>query len=499
MMDHRSSGLLCHISSLPSPYGIGDLGPEAFLFVDLLHQAHQHYWQVLPLNPTDTALGNSPYSTYSAFAFNPLFISPDHLHKDGLLTSAELSACRVPSSAAVAFDEVYARKAQMLSLAYQALNDQSFLWRAFGCFCESQAFWLDVLALFVVLNRRFGHVSWTDWPVGLRDRCPKDLKAAIADGADALRQEKFYQFLFYRQWTALQAYASLRGVGLIGDIPIYVNYDSVDVWREPGLFKLDENRRLTFVAGVPPDYFSRDGQRWGNPVYAWEHHIETGFAWWIKRLRHNLAFFNLVRIDHFRAFAQCWEIPASEPTAVRGRWCDVPGVGLFTAFQREFPDLPIIAEDLGIITPDVDALKERFGLPGMKVLLFAFHTEPAKSRDIPENYLPLSVVYTGTHDNNTIRGWYARDISLIEKKHMLAYCGREVPWQEINDVMIGLALRSPARLAVIPLQDVLGIGEEGRMNTPSTTDGNWLWRCLPGSFTPALASRLGAATVEAGR
>ncbi|MEI8012640.1 MAG: 4-alpha-glucanotransferase [Candidatus Omnitrophota bacterium] len=499
MMKGRSSGILCHISSLPSPYGIGDLGPEAFRFVDVLARARQRYWQVLPLNPTDSALGNSPYSTYSAFGWNTLLISPDRLCEDGFLTQAELDNCRIPAEDGVPFDAVYARKANMLELAYRAFKARPFGLRAFTLFCESQCFWLDDHALFVVLKRKAGHACWADWPVDWRDRDPGVLKAVAVEFADELRQEKFFQFLFYRQWMAFQEYCSRQGVGLIGDIPIYVNYDSADVWRDPSLFKLDQDKRLTFVAGVPPDYFSRDGQRWGNPVYAWERHLATGFDWWMKRLRHNLAFFDIVRIDHFRAFAQCWEIPATELTAVRGAWRDVPGGDLFAAFQREFPDLPIIAEDLGIITPDVDALKERFGLPGMKVLLFAFHTEPEKSRDIPENFTPLSVVYTGTHDNNTIRGWYSRDITSVEKRNMLAYCGRDIPSKEINQWMIGAALRSPSVLAVIPLQDILGLGAEARMNTPSTVTGNWRWRFGSGNFSAQMADRLAALTEGAGR
>ncbi len=499
MMDRRSCGVLCHISSLPSPYGIGDLGPEAFRFVDLLSRARQRYWQVLPLNPTDSALGNSPYSTYSAFGLNSLLISPDELYAQGLLTQVQLDDCRAAGDEAVAFDKVYAAKSRMLAAAYAAYMKRGFGSRAFDDFCAGQAYWLDDHALFVVLKRRFADACWADWPVGLRDREPGAMTMAAAAMADELRREKFSQFLFYRQWMALQEHCSRLGVGLIGDIPIYVNYDSVDVWRDPGFFKLDEQRHVTFVAGVPPDYFSRDGQRWGNPVYDWDRLRATGFAWWIKRVRHNLAFFDLVRIDHFRAFAQCWEIPAAEPTAVHGAWRDVPGVELFTALQEEFPDLPIIAEDLGIITPDVDALKERFGLPGMKVLLFAFHTEPEKSRDIPEHYAPLSVVYTGTHDNNTIRGWYARDISPVEKKNMRTYFGHEIPVPEINQVLIEMALRSPSLLAVISLQDILELGEEARMNKPSTVTGNWKWRFAPGNFTSAMAERLAALTMDTGR
>jgi 4-alpha-glucanotransferase len=465
----------------------------------MLARARQCYWQVLPLNPTDRGLGNSPYSSYSAFAFNPLLISPEGLYKDGLLTRRELQQCRIDSDGIVAFDQVYERKAWMLSRAYERYRSQWFKSADFDRFCLAQKSWLDDHALFVVLKRRFNDVGWVDWPVEFRDRDPGALKKILSEVGDDVRKEKYIQFLFHRQWMRLRAYCSHKGIRLIGDVPIYVNYDSVDVWRGRKFFKLDENGRQTFVAGVPPDYFSKEGQRWGNPVYNWDNLKKTGFAWWVERVRHNLDFFDLVRIDHFRAFAQCWEIPASEPTAVKGVWRDVPGLELFTALAKAFPSLPIIAEDLGVITPDVDALKDHFLLPGMHVLMFAFHSEYKKSRDLPENSTPLSVVYTGTHDNNTIAGWFARDITPMEKKNMREYFRREIGPEEVHWVMIELALRSSAFLAVIPLQDLLGLKEEGRMNKPSTVRGNWQWRVLPGAFTPFLADRLAALIVKTKR
>ncbi len=499
MINQRLSGILCHVSSLPSCYGIGDLGPEAFGFVDMLQRARQRYWQVLPLNPTDRGLGNSPYSSYSAFAFNPLLISPEVLHQDGLLTRDELEKCRIDSDGAVAFDQVYDRKAWMIARAYDKYRGQWFKSGAFDRFCFEEKSWLDDHALFVVLKRRFKDVCWVDWPIEFRNRDPEAIKCVMAEIGDDVRREKYAQFLFYGQWMRLREYCLSKDVRLIGDVPIYVNYDSVDVWRDPQFFKLDEYGRQTFVAGVPPDYFSKEGQRWGNPVYNWDNLKKTGFSWWIQRVSHNLKFFDLVRIDHFRAFAQCWEIPASEPTAVKGVWRDVPGVELFTALQKAFPKLPIIAEDLGVITPDVDALKDRFLLPGMHVLMFAFHNEYKKSRDLPENSTPLSVVYTGTHDNNTIAGWFAKDITPMEKKNMREYLGRDVTAEDVNWVMIELALRSAAFLSVIPLQDLLGLDERARMNKPSTIKGNWSWRSWPGAFTPAVADRLSALVVGTGR
>jgi 4-alpha-glucanotransferase len=499
MKRERSSGILCHVSSLPSFYGIGDLGPEAFHFVDMLKRSRQRYWQVLPLNPTESGLGNSPYSSYSAFAFNPLLISPEKLYKDGLLTRDELKECRIDSDGVVAFDRVYDRKAWMLGRAYDKYRSQWFKSGAFPQFCSTHKSWLDDHALFVALKRRFKDIGWFNWPVEFRDRDPVALKNISLELQQDILREKYAQFLFCRQWMTLRAYALRKGVRFIGDVPIYVNYDSVDVWRNPQFFKLDKDRRQTFVAGVPPDYFSKEGQRWGNPVYDWDNLKKTGFAWWVERVRHNLDSFDLVRIDHFRAFAQCWEIPASEPTAVKGVWRDVPGVELFTELRKAFPKLPIIAEDLGVITPDVDALKDHFLLPGMNVLMFAFHNEYKKSRDLPENSTPLSVVYTGTHDNNTVAGWFSQDITPIEKKNMHEYFHRDIKLEEANWVMVELALRSAAFLAVVPLQDILGLKQDARMNKPSTVKGNWGWRLLPGGFTPAMQGRLASLVVKTKR
>jgi 4-alpha-glucanotransferase len=350
--------------------------------------------------------------------------------------------------------------------------------------------WLDDFALFVVMKRHCRGSSWASWPGDFRDHHPEALKDFIVGHAMAIDQEKFTQYLFFRQWSALQAYCSRKGVGLIGDIPIYVNYDSADVWVHPDLFKLDGDRRQTFVAGVPPDYFSKDGQRWGNPVYDWDRMRQTGFSWWVDRLRHNLALFDAVRIDHFRAFAQCWEIPAGEKTAVRGSWRDVPGEELFLTLKQRFQKLPIIAEDLGIITKDVDALKEKFGFPGMCVMMFAFHNEYKESRDFPGNYKPRSVAYTGTHDNNTTRGWYENDRTEIEQENMLEYFGRKIDVSEINWVMIEEVMKSVANTAIIPLQDILGAGAEARMNRPSTIQGNWLWRVKPQELGADLSRRL---------
>lgn len=489
MMEDRSSGLLCHISSLPSLFGIGDLGPEAYRFVDFLAKAGQRWWQILPVAPTEPALANSPYSSFSAFAANPLFISPELLVKEGLLEKQDIVGFDM-AAGSVDYDAAAQTKTALINKAYARHCSRRIKLHSFENFCSQEASWLNDFALFVVLKRHSHGVCWADWPVALRDRDPEALRDFTVSHAMTIDREKFAQYLFFRQWTALQEYCSRKGVGLVGDIPIYVNYDSVDTWVHPEIFKLDENRRQTVVAGVPPDYFSKDGQRWGNPLYDWKKLRQTGFAWWVDRLRHNLSLFDAVRIDHFRGFVQCWEIPAEEKTAIAGAWCDVPGEEFFTALQAHFEKLPIIAEDLGIITKDVDALKEKFHLPGMRVLMFAFHNEYKKSRDLPANYLPQSVVYTGTHDNNTVAGWYEHDRTDIEKKNMLEYFGRELDAAEVNWVMIEEAMASSAQMAIVPLQDVLGLGQEARMNRPSTVKGNWSWRFKSGDLNKDMARRL---------
>lgn len=498
MLKSRSSGILCHVSSLPSSYGIGDLGPASYAFVDMLAAAGQKWWQVLPLNPTDRALGNSPYSSFSAFAFNTLFISPDQMLKDGHCLKGDIELLKVPPSDSVRFDVVYENKSLLIERAYECYRSSGKL-PAFELFCRDQAGWLEDYALFVVLKKNFTGACWVDWPVEFRDRSTTALRDFSCRQSFDLEREKFAQFLFYDQWMKLKDYCLGKGIGIIGDIPIYVNYDSVDVWVNPRFFKLDAQRRQTFVAGVPPDYFSKDGQRWGNPVYDWESLSSTGFSWWVERMRHNLGLFDAARIDHFRAFAQCWEIPAHEPTPINGAWRDVPGKELFLALRKQLPDLPVIAEDLGIITPDVDALKDLFGFPGMRVVMFAFHNEYKKSRDLPENFTRDSIVYTGTHDNNTVRGWFREDMTAREKENFMEYFKARPSLSNIHWKMIRMAMGSAAMLCVIPIQDVLGLGSEARMNRPSTVAGNWCWRIRRGAISPKVITHLRRLTLVAGR
>ncbi|MBF0388202.1 MAG: 4-alpha-glucanotransferase [Candidatus Omnitrophica bacterium] len=496
MLNTRSNGILCHVSSLPSDYGIGDLGPQAYKFVDLLAAAGQKWWQVLPLNPTDNALGNSPYSSFSAFAFNSLFISPEQLVIDGFLDQDDIALYRIDHSDKTEYDLVYKTKSLLIDNAFAQFRSKGLLLQPFADFCRDQAGWLDDFALFVVIKKLFAGAIWVDWPIEFRDRSPAALEAVARNRSAELEKEKFAQFLFFHQWTRLKTHCSACGVGIIGDIPMYVNYDSADVWTHPEFFKLDEDKRQTFVAGVPPDYFSAEGQRWGNPVYDWDKMRSVDFSWWVARVRHNLTQFSAVRVDHFRAFAQCWEIPVQEKTAINGLWQDVPGREMFEVLHKTFSDLPIIAEDLGIITPDVDALKDHFKFPGMRVVMFAFHNDFLKSRDLPANYTTPAVVYTGTHDNNTVRGWFEEDMTIREKENYTKYFNVRPTVANIHWRMIRMAMGSVADVCIIPLQDILGLGSAARMNRPSVVKGNWSWRLAEGALVAQALARLKRLTLR---
>jgi 4-alpha-glucanotransferase len=474
------------------------MGPEAYRFVDFLVKARQKYWQILPLNPTDASMGHSPYSSFSAFGFNTLLISPDLLLNDGWLREEDLEEARSGNNNDVDYVHAQRIKRGLLCRAWRNYSAGPRL-AAFERFCADHSYWLDDFSLFVVLKEHFGQAPWSAWPQDFQDRHTDDVTRFAAGHKEDLEREKFFQFLFCDQWKRLHDYSLKQGVGIIGDIPIYVNYDSVDVWVNPDIFKLDADKRQTVVAGVPPDYFSEDGQRWGNPLFNWDRLLDTSFGWWVERVRHNLTLFDKVRIDHFRAFVQCWEIPAEETTARGGAWADVPGRALFDVLQAKVPRLEVIAEDLGIITPEVDALKERFRFPGMCVVLFAFHNDYKKSRDLPENHKPLSVVYTGTHDNNTVQGWYKEDITRIEKDNMREYFGKDIPVDDIHWVMIEMALRSPAYWSIIPLGDLLGLGSEARINRPSTAQGNWKWRFRSECLLPGIVEKLRRLTISTER
>ena len=502
----RASGILLHPTSLPSRFGIGDLGEEAYAFVDFLEASGQQLWQVLPLGPT--GYGDSPYACYSAFAGNTLLISPDELLIDGLVTRSELSEIATTAGRRVQFDEVHSTKSALLAKAYEHYqrSTDTRLRSAFETFAQENASWLDDYALFQALKTAHGGIAWNQWERPIIRREPSAVVMARSRLQREIEAHKFFQFVFFRQWFALKAYANGRGIKIIGDIPIFVAQDSADVWTNPEQFKLDENGRPVVVAGVPPDYFSATGQYWGNPLYNWDRMLTDGFRWWIERVRATLQIVDIARVDHFRGFAACWEIPGGDSTAERGKWVEAPGRELFTAISRAFGELPIIAEDLGVITPDVEKLRDDFGLPGMRILQFAFSSDTS-NQDLPHNYHRNVVVYTGTHDNDTAVGWFdsvagegsTRTAEQIKKER--AFCMRylHTDGKEIHWAMIRAVLASVANTALIPLQDLLGLGTEARMNLPNSTSGNWSWRFQQGDLTTAHIERLRELTETYGR
>jgi 4-alpha-glucanotransferase len=491
----RSSGILLHPTSLPGPYGIGDVGPAAYAWVDTLAEAKQKWWQILPLGPT--GYGDSPYQCFSAFAGNPYLVSPEALIEDGLLARADVAGADSPAHK-VDFGAVIKFKVKLLARAWENFQAGAApsLRAEFDQFCAGQAAWLDDFALFMALKDSHGGVSWLEWDAGARRRDPATLDRARKDLADDIGLHKFRQFVFFRQWLALKAYANARGIRLIGDVPIFVASDSSDVWANPEFFLLDDERRPTVVAGVPPDYFSATGQLWGNPLYNWSALKKAGYQWWVERVRATLAQVDLIRIDHFRGFEANWEIPAGMPTAEKGRWVKGAGADLFVAMEKALDALPLIAEDLGVITPEVDALREQFNLPGMRVLQFAFGGA-TEDRFLPHAYETRNtVVYTGTHDNDTTRGWYAaiteRERDFVRR--YLARDGRDIAWD-----LIRLAWSSVADYAITPLQEVMDLGTEARMNTPGVLGGNWSWRFVEGQLTRAMLGRLREMTELYGR
>ena len=496
----RSCGILLHVSSLPSAFGIGDLGPAAHAFVSALAEAGLKYWQFLPLTPTSEFIGNSPYSSPSAFAGNPLFISPELLLREGRVSDEDMDNAAILSAAAserVNYPEAAAVRRSLLDAAFARGRSALGADAGFAEFCREQAHWLEDYALFASIKEESGGASWTAWPEGLKRREPYALSRWREERGSELLRQKFIQYLFFCQWEALRCACREKGIVLIGDLPIYVTHDSADVWANPYLFKLDEEGRPLSVAGVPPDYFSATGQRWGNPVYDWDAVRSQGFAWWLQRFAHNLRLADVLRLDHFRGFCAYWEIPAAETTAVNGVWTEAPGREFLAALRGSFgPDLPIIAEDLGVITPDVRALMQEFNLPGMKVLQFAFGgNTPALNPDAPFRHPARSVVYTGTHDNPPSREWF-KQAAAEEKENLARYVGRALDEDTAADTLLRLALGSPADLAVIPMQDVLGLGEGSRMNTPSVAHGNWEWRMRS---APGLEDRAGDASLLFGR
>jgi len=489
MMKRRGSGILCHIASLPSAYGIGDLGPEAYRWADFLAGTKQRVWQILPLTPTDLAHGNSPYQSASAFAGNPLLISPELMVREGLLRPSDVENISDYQAGPIDYPAVSASKECIYGVAYDRFREGGKR-DAYERFCAENSSWLDDFALFTALRDYFSGTSWTEWPQEVRDRQSDALGSMNNELHEACEKVKFLQYVFFQQWHALKAYCNRRGIQIFGDIPIYVIHESADVWANPELFMLDDERKPSVVAGVPPDYFSETGQLWGNPIYRWDVLQERGYDWWIQRIAHNLALFDLIRIDHFRGLVGYWVVPAGEMNAVNGRWVGAPAEEFLNALLRRFPQLPIIAEDLGLITPDVREIMCRFELSGMKVLLFAFGEDLPTNPYIPHNLPKNCVLYTGTHDNNTTRGWFEREATPEIKGRLFCYLGREVPAEDIHWEMIRLAMMSVANTVIVPMQDILGLGQEARMNLPATTKGNWQWKLLADQITPTLTKKL---------
>ncbi len=497
MVFPRSSGILLHPTSLPGPYGIGELGAEAHAFAEYLHDAGQRIWQVLPLGPT--GYGDSPYQCFSAFAGNPLLISIDRLVERGYLDALDLGDQPAFTTDTVDFGTVIAWKLPLLRKAFQRFQKAPLTEReAFATFCQRHAAWLDEFALFMALKQSHDMVIWSEWEPELALREPAALERARTELREEIECTRFIQFEFERQWCDLKAHCTRNDIRILGDMPIYVALDSADVWANPKLFELHSDGKPRVVAGVPPDYFSATGQLWGNPIYGWDAHAAEGYAWWVARFRRSLEMLDMIRLDHFRGFEAYYEIPAGDLTAVNGAWVKGPGAPLFQAVKTALGDLPIVAENLGVITPEVEALRNQFGFPGMAILQFAFGNDPQAPDFKPHNYPHHLVAYTGTHDNDTVVGWWnskagagsIRSAEDVEKEMDYARHYLNTDGHDINWVMIRTLMASVAATVLFPLQDVLGVGSGGRMNLPGSSSGNWRWRFREQRLDPASASRL---------
>ena len=480
----RKSGILMPVSSLPGKYGIGTFGKESYRFVDMLHEAGQSYWQILPLGPT--SYGDSPYQSFSTFAGNPYFIDPEMLIEEGLLTAKEADSFDFGKKGdKIDYGMLYNSRFKMLKIAYNRWNCAKD--NGFAKFCRNNSFWLEDYALYMAVKNSFGGVSFIEWDEPIRKRDKKTVAIYKAKYAREVEFYKFLQYKFLTQWKALKEYANDNGIKIIGDIPIYVAFDSADTWASPELFQFDENGYPTAVAGCPPDGFSVTGQLWGNPLYDWDHHKATGYKWWISRIKHCYELYDVIRVDHFRAFDAYYAIPYGDKTAEFGRWKKGPGFALFKEIRKELGDVDMIAEDLGFLTDSVINLVRRTGCPGMKVLQFAFDSR-ADSDYLPHNYVSNTVCYTGTHDNDTTVGWF-KTLKAADRKMAMEYINRNdfSSDKELAFAFIKLAMSSVSKLCIIPMQDYLGLGNEARINLPSTVGGNWIWRMKKGAFTKKLA------------
>jgi 4-alpha-glucanotransferase len=499
----RSSGILLHITALPSDFGIGDLGPCSFHFVDLLTQSNQSYWSILPLTPTSTQYSNSPYLPTSAFAGNTLLISPELLTKDGLISDENENELRIPFGR-VAFEEVTSKKKTMIAIAFQNFvkkkvekSNSNLGKNEYEKFQFENRNWLDDYAEFMAI-RRVTNKPWFMWPPPLRDRIDHHLAQKRIEFKELIELEKFAQFIFAIQWDNLKQYCQTKNVHLIGDLPFYVSYDSVDAWVHPELFKLNAQKRPKFVAGVPPDYFSKTGQLWGNPVYDWREIKRAKFSWWIERIRKNLELFDMLRIDHFRGFTAYWQVSAKSKTAKKGRWIRVPSKTFFRTLKMFFPHLPLIGEDLGVITNNVRNNLNSLKIPGMRVLLFAFDGS-CSNPHLPANFIKNSVVYTSTHDTNTVNGWFVEDATPNEIDTVFKCIGKNVLKEEVSQELIKLAMRSRSNLCIIPAQDILDLGTDARMNNPAKRLHNWDWRVKNEQFSSKNFEKLAALTAQTGR
>jgi 4-alpha-glucanotransferase len=503
----RKSGILVHPTSLPGAYGMGEIGVQAIRLIDTLAEMKQSLWQVLPLGPT--GYGDSPYQSLSTFAGNDKLVCFETLVNQKLLLKGELKGFPQFPADTVDYGPVLTERRRVLDIVTENFAKRAgvAMKKRYEAFIREQAFWLDDMSLFSAIKEANGLRPWTEWPRDVSLREPKALERARRELAEAVEAAKVRQFLFFDQWSALRRHAAEKGVQIVGDIPIFVAHDSADVWANRHLYYLDERGNPTVIAGVPPDYFSATGQRWGNPLYRWDVHRQEGYAWWQARIKSVLALVDIVRIDHFRGFEAYWEIPASEPTAVKGLWVKGPGADLFRVLKEKMGDLPIIAEDLGVITPEVEALRDDFDLPGMRILQFAFGNDDQAEAYRPHSYPPNCVVYTGTHDNDTTVGWFnsqagegstrtQEDIDK-ERRTILDYVGTD--GSQIQWDLMALALKSKANTAVFPMQDLLGLGSEARMNVPGREGGNWRWRYRWELLTPELQRRLAETTVWAKR
>lgn len=487
----RNAGILLHITSLPSPFGIGDLGPEAEKFAGFLNQSGQRYWQILPLNPTGKEQLFSPYSAVSGMAGNPMLISPELMVQDGLLLPPDLKKFYVGNSGKVNYREAALVREVLFEKGYRTFVSTPEMHTGFREFCKREASWLNDFALYMVLRDQHENKPWYEWPTPYKQRQAKALGDISRFYQDRVNKVKWLQYIFHKQWKQLKAFCNNLNIQMFGDVPFYVSYDSCDVWANPEIFRLDASKNMRGVAGVPPDYFNSGGQLWGMPVFRWDVLKKNEYGWWVERVRKNFELFDIVRLDHFRAFVSYWEVPADEETAVNGKWRRGPGGDIFKVFEQKLGKLAFVAEDLGDVDAAVFALRDEFGLPGMKVLQFAFGDNMTTSDYIPHNYTPNFIVYTGTHDNNTTVGWWLKDTKQDMRSNLKHYVDQPgISQNNIHLVLGKLAYSSVARTVIIPLQDVMGLDETARMNTPASLKQNWLWRLKPGQLLPGFKNQL---------